>query len=82
MTQMSRQNEQVLLLPATPDRSLLLDFLELTKLRISLMVVVTAYVGFAVGLHYLMVAVDRGAAWCRSGLHGGGDAQPGLRSRK
>ena len=49
MTQMSRQNEQALLLPATADRSLLLDFLELTKLRISLMVVVTAYVGFAVG---------------------------------
>ena len=37
MTQMSRSNEKVLLLPAT-DRPLLLDFLELTKLRISLMV--------------------------------------------
>jgi len=51
MTQLTRQSQSALALEASAARGLLADLAELTKLRITLLVVVTCWLGYALGQH-------------------------------
>lgn len=50
MTQLSRQNDSVLAITGVRSPSLFADICEMTKVRITAMVAVTAYVGYSLGL--------------------------------